>query len=62
MDFAFFYGLFLIALITGFLSMVIWTYRSKRQDIYNDAAQLPFADEFVDKAKKAKKTNNEVAR
>lgn len=45
MEFATFYGIFLICMLCSFVGMVIWTFYPKRKNNYEEAANLVFADD-----------------
>ncbi len=38
-------GLSTLALMIGFIGMCFWAYSSKRKKAFDDAANMPFADE-----------------
>lgn len=40
-------GLITLALLILFIWLVIWAYSKKRVKTFNDAANLPFADEAI---------------
>ncbi|WP_020409774.1 CcoQ/FixQ family Cbb3-type cytochrome c oxidase assembly chaperone [Hahella ganghwensis] len=48
-------GIITILLMVTFIGLVIWAYSSKRKKTFDEAANLPFADEETDK-----KTLNET--
>ena len=39
-------GLATLFVFVAFVSMLLWVYSSKRKGIYDEAAELPFADEI----------------
>ena len=41
-------GLITIALMVTFIGVVLWAYSSKRKSSFDDAANLPFADDDAD--------------
>ncbi|OZG73734.1 cbb3-type cytochrome C oxidase subunit 3 [Hahella sp. CCB-MM4] len=42
-------GIITILLMVTFIGLVIWAYSSKRKKTFDEAANLPFADEETDK-------------
>ena len=38
-------GLSTLAVLTAFIGLVIWAYSSRRRKSFDEAAQLPFADD-----------------
>lgn len=40
-----------VLIMFAFLGLVIWVYSNKRQDSFDEAAQLPFADDDIKKHK-----------
>ncbi|WP_447555358.1 cbb3-type cytochrome oxidase subunit 3 [Vreelandella sp. EE22] len=45
MDTGTFRGLITLVLIMAFIGIVAWAYSRRRQEDFNEAANLPFADE-----------------
>ncbi|HKM27910.1 MAG: cbb3-type cytochrome c oxidase subunit 3 [Gammaproteobacteria bacterium] len=45
MDIGFLRGAGTLLLLIAFIAMVFWAYNSKRKSSFDDAANLPFADE-----------------
>ena len=51
-------GLGTILVVVAFIGVVLWAYSSKRKQIFDEAANLPFADDETD----AKKREEEASR
>ncbi len=47
-----------VVLMVAFIGIVIWAYSKKRKKSFEDAANLPFADEAQDEATIKKDTEN----
>lgn len=45
MNFGFIHGLLTLLLMVLFVGIVVWAYSGKRKQRFEDAANLPFADE-----------------
>jgi cytochrome c oxidase cbb3-type subunit 4 len=41
-------GLSTVLLMVAFIGLVIWAYSRKRQQAFDEAANLPFADDDID--------------
>ena len=52
-------GLATVFTMIGFLSVVFWAYSSKRKARFDEAANLPFADEPESAHKNTEKQDNE---
>ncbi len=48
-----------LVLMVVFIGIVWWAYSKKRKSSFNEAANLPFADEDQDKATLQKENNHE---
>lgn len=40
-------GLATVAVMIAFIGIFLWAYSSKRKERFNDAANLPFADDHI---------------
>ena len=47
-----------VVLMVAFIGIVVWAYSKKRKKSFDEAANLPFADEEKDKATIEKDTEN----
>lgn len=48
-----------VFLLGVFLGIIVWAYSKKRKSSFDEAANLPFADEDQDKATLQKENNHE---
>ena len=58
MDINTLYGILTLVLLILFVGIVLWAYSSKRKQSFDEAANLPFADDETD----AKKRDEEASR
>ena len=54
-----FRGLFTVVLLVAFVGIVLWAYGKRRKQRFDDAANLPFADEEIAKRSAADEGNKE---
>ena len=52
-------GLSTLLLLIAFVSLVIWAYSGKRKREFEEAAQLPFADDDIAAGRKSKGVEDE---
>lgn len=52
-------GLSTLALMIAFTGLVIWAYSRKRKQAFDEAANLPFADEHIDQRTTHEEFNHE---
>lgn len=52
-------GIFTALMMASFLGVVWWAYSKKTQKRFDEAANLPFADEALDLQSREKEGNNE---
>lgn len=45
MDINTYRGILTILVMVGFISLILWAYSKKQKDSFDEAANLPFADE-----------------
>lgn len=54
-----FRGLFTVVLLVAFVGIVLWAYGKRRKQRFDDAANLPFADEEIAKRSATDEGNKE---
>ena len=52
-------GLSTLCLMVGFIGMCFWAYNSKRKEYFDEAANLPFADEELNQRTMQEELSND---
>ena len=56
---AMFHSVFTVVLLVIFVGIAIWAYSSKRKKTFEEAANLPFADEDINRRSLSEETRND---